>query len=413
MPSSRPESARSELPWWGDLRVWLILGLILRVGALAFAPRFSGFERYVTGGDAAGYVNLARVLLAQGTFGFSAGAPTAFRMPGYPLFLTFCSLIGSLPRTAQHLQIAADLLTVFFAHRIGTRVCGSHRAGALAAGALTFHPLLATASITLYPETLTTLALTLGLYSLLPADEPRGRVLLGVIALGCATYLKPNMAVVALLLLVLHALRSGSRSSNLGRPNASALLPLVVFLTFLAPWAVRNGLVFDAFVPLTTSSGINLMGGNNPLADGGFVSDAPYTIRGMTEVESDRSYRARALDWIQSHPGQFLGLFPRKAGKFLSPISLGTSSGSPLPIPPALEVLAAVIQASFFLTALLGTFVLARSGRRWESAMLAAVPLILLAISLVTFGAARFAIPGHPALAILAAAVVQPIVEPS
>ena len=93
----------------------------------------------------------------------------------------------------------------------------------------------------------------------------------------------------------------------------------------LLPWTWRNARLFHAFLPLTTSAGVNLVGGNNAQADGGFVWSGPYVLTGMNEVDSQRQYTTLALDWIKSNPLAFLRLLPRE--------------GSPLPLALVLQYL--------------------------------------------------------------------------
>ena len=94
---------------------------------------------------------------------------------------------------------------------------------------------------------------------------------------------------------------------------------------------MRNYVAFNGFIPLTTSTGGNLHGGNNEGADGGYVSSEPYVLPEVGEIESDRVLTARALEWIKLNPIRFLKLIPAKTGRLLSPMAFGTSGAYRLP----------------------------------------------------------------------------------
>jgi 4-amino-4-deoxy-L-arabinose transferase-like glycosyltransferase len=101
---------------------------------------------------------------------------------------------------------------------------------------------------------------------------------------------------------------------------------LVVATLVASPWLVRNATLLGAPV-LNTNGGFNLYLGNNPAADGMFVSIA-QTPRGPTwhalreevgEVQASETLKSEALAWIKSHPGEFFALSVKKLGLFWMP----------------------------------------------------------------------------------------------
>jgi len=183
------------------------------------------------------------------------------------------------------------------------------------------------------------------------------------------------------------------------------------FLLALSPWVYRNYCTVGGFVPLTTSTGVNLYLGNNPAArsDGG-GSEASAT--GLWAI-ADETVRSRvavreALSFMSQHPLRTVGMMGRRALKMLSPLPGQVETvyfgGSGRQVAIAYIVVYAL---SFALLMLLATIGWWGGGLepRWRSLILAmAVPY---AISLaVTFVQARFVAMFAPLLFIPAAAGV-------
>ncbi len=96
-------------------------------------------------------------------------------------------------------------------------------------------------------------------------------------------------------------------------------LTLTVMLLLISPWLVRNYIVFQRFVPLVSSFGINLWEGNNPNASGSnylyprgrWELDNSLKLRMtplMNEVERSQVMRQAALEFIRQHPRRFVYL---------------------------------------------------------------------------------------------------------
>jgi 4-amino-4-deoxy-L-arabinose transferase-like glycosyltransferase len=88
----------------------------------------------------------------------------------------------------------------------------------------------------------------------------------------------------------------------------------------LIPWALRNLVVFQQWVPLKTSFGLNLWMGNNPQATGMLYTadgtpmpdtlspDVREHLATLNEAQRYSALAHRAWTWIQEHPGRFLQL---------------------------------------------------------------------------------------------------------
>ncbi|MFI5263901.1 MAG: hypothetical protein ACHQM6_05245 [Candidatus Kapaibacterium sp.] len=102
-----------------------------------------------------------------------------------------------------------------------------------------------------------------------------------------------------------------------------------IALAVLAPWTIRNYLVFDRFIPISTNGGFNLWRGNNPITTG-----SPWTASGgpvwstdeiWAEIEpnlgkpgdfdkiSSDVHSREAMKWIRENPSTFVLLSLKKA----------------------------------------------------------------------------------------------------
>jgi 4-amino-4-deoxy-L-arabinose transferase-like glycosyltransferase len=90
------------------------------------------------------------------------------------------------------------------------------------------------------------------------------------------------------------------------RALTGALVAAALACAVLAPWTLRNYLVFHEFVPLTTMGGYTFYEGNSPYnRTGGPGGALPFPdTRGMGEVEKGRFLRQEAMRAIREHPGR-------------------------------------------------------------------------------------------------------------
>jgi 4-amino-4-deoxy-L-arabinose transferase-like glycosyltransferase len=95
-----------------------------------------------------------------------------------------------------------------------------------------------------------------------------------------------------------------------------SLVILVVVLLFMLPWALRNYQVFNEFVPLTTSGGLNFYRGNNPEELGSWGNE--IITKEITNIKRDNKfeltvsdvYLAHAFSYIKNNPGRAVrGIF--------------------------------------------------------------------------------------------------------
>ena len=236
----------------GLLIAILALGLALRVQAALTPPED-------VGNDAAAYMAIAKGLYVDGHYGgrgqsnpndWSPGAPLLY---GAVYYLTGGVHVKAALLLVALLGTATILLTYLLARRLAGPVAGV--AAALLAAT---YPAFIENNGRLLAEPVALFWLPAAMLAFLWASDG-GRIwrwlapgaLLGLTTLTRPEYL-PFVALFALLALARVWL--GHRAGLL--PGlAAALLLVVAFCGVLAPWTVRNSIVLDRFVPVTTGGG--------------------------------------------------------------------------------------------------------------------------------------------------------------
>jgi 4-amino-4-deoxy-L-arabinose transferase-like glycosyltransferase len=270
---------------------------------------------YEPSSDAAGYALMAESMTSGDGFSLGTGEPTALRGPVYPVVLgTAFALTGDSLLAGQLLTAAFGALSVLLLCLLVDVFWG--RRPALAAGLLaaTFPPLLIL-NVAFFSEPVflcLQLAALLGL--VVYEREQRGLALPAAIGVVCglATLTRSN----GLLLLVLLALAVGLATAG-GRRRAltAGAVTIAAGALAIAPWSLRNAVVFDQAVPLTTQSGENMYSLFNDEskaggADARLQDLASYqgglVARGLDEAERDDALREKALEYALDDPGYLL-----------------------------------------------------------------------------------------------------------
>lgn len=290
--ASDRNTGRTTRTWW----FVIVLSLVIR-GAVAVA-RIDSFDA-----DPDAYRAIAEVFARQGVYGrlvrgdapqASAAkgsgrpsavqvAPTAYRPPLYPLLLS--PLVGSSdpkPRTGgtvdetrdrspenprkSHwpiavLHVALGVGTVSMVLRLGW-LLGGRRSAVAAALVTAADPLLVFQSTVVMTETLAAFLATSALLALirLSRHPTMLRATLAGLAIGLAALCRPTFLPWAALAAASCFRLPGDWRRRVGL--AAALL--VATMAMLAPWTLRNRMVFGRWIATTTHGGYTLLLGNNP-----------------------------------------------------------------------------------------------------------------------------------------------------
>jgi 4-amino-4-deoxy-L-arabinose transferase-like glycosyltransferase len=247
---------------------------------------------------------------------FSVEGARAWEMPGTAVFFSSAFAIAApehvivVVRVAQALLLVCEVLLV---GSIARDAFNDRRAAVIAAGITAIYPFFLYYQGLLLSETLFTwllVAAFAALYRWRAAGlQIDALLVLTSVLFGVASWVKPTLLFIPPVLIFGASylwLRDAARSIKIGATAA------VIFATVLAPWCIRNALVFGAFVPLTTSSGSNLYLGNNA-ANVNFGIDwttdvdknTVARINALPELERQKAYRDAAVDWILSNPSDF------------------------------------------------------------------------------------------------------------
>ncbi len=266
----------------------------------------------VRSNDEVAFMAIAGNIVGEGMFAETSGQPTAYRAPG-PVFLVtpVVAFGGGLLEARLFNAVVFGLGLVALFHLV--RRYGGPLAGLLAVVMVPLWPVALFAATTLYPQTLaaTLLVTTLWLIDRLRDGASLGPAVLAGLACGALILTTP---VVLLLfpLMVIWLIYVSPR-----------WLPHVVIFCMVSgglvsSWTVRNYLAFDAFVPVATSSGYNLLAGNAPNAryntslNVRFPEYVYTEITGKTEVERNDIMTEAAFAEIAKDPGRFWRLYAAK-----------------------------------------------------------------------------------------------------
>lgn len=395
---------------------WAILALALgvRLALLLWSGSYHPF------GDPFDYDQLGQSLAEEGryraTLFAEPGTASAFRPPAYPYWVAAVYSVFGTP-SYDAVRIAGALLgtlVVLLVWLLGRRVVGE-RAAWWAALAAALVPSLAWIHAGLLSETLyLPLVLAAVLLVVRLAETPSWRWAAGAgVVLGASVMTRTNGLVVVLPLL------AGAWAARRSWRDCAVLL--AGFALALAPWTIRNAVVFGEFLPLGTQPGITAVGVyNDEAAQGTFygVWRGPEKIGaftpllaqpGTTEADLDARFRAEALRYARTHPGYTARVFARHLLQLLElrDVSLLATSGfAEAGIP---EGLARRSTHGGFLVLLAlaaaGAVLLVRR-HTLRPLWLWSVPVLLL-LSMAPFqGIARYRLPVDPFLCLLAGVAI-------
>lgn len=244
------------MKWTLALIAILLLGLGLRVD-YAWQGRAPVY-------DAVAYAKIAE-RLEQGE-GFSLGEnatqPASNYSPGLSLLSAgLYELSGGVNERFARLVIAlVGSLAVLFTYLLGRRLSGPP-AGLIAAAAVAIYPALLEYQGMLMGEPLAATLLSASIFAVLWAADRSARIawLVPGLLLGALVLVRPEYLGISLLLAVV-VLVWNRADWRAGAVNGLILLAGVALV--VAPWTIRNGVVLDRFVPVSTGGGQVLFAGS-------------------------------------------------------------------------------------------------------------------------------------------------------
>jgi len=357
--SEAGSSQSNHLLTWLALGVILFAGLILRVlylREIVNEPDFciprvdAGFHDYWARGLATGDWTIKKLF-----YEFhdpQIRSTPYFRPPGYPYFLAFIYYLtdGSY-LAARIVQIGIGLLNCVLAYLLG-RWIFNRVTGLIFAAFMSFYwVFIYFEGELLAPVLLVTLGLTIMLIMCRWYDRLRfGYVLCAGVVFGLFALVRPNILVVgpviACWLFWITCRRVGAKRAVL-----TVLAFTVAGALTIAPAGIRNYLVADDLVLITSNAGLNFYIGNNEETTGysadvpmleqiegleneaWLSSDYPKIVRGVESLqgrqmkysEVSNYFSMKAFKFIREHPGKTLRLMAKKAALFWGPVEISNN----------------------------------------------------------------------------------------
>jgi 4-amino-4-deoxy-L-arabinose transferase-like glycosyltransferase len=387
----------------------LSIALAFRVWVLMST---AGFD-YTPSSDDALFDHIGQTLASTGRYALAPESPpTAWLSPLLPSVLAAVYWLAGYKRAvAQSLLLLLSALTAPATLLAGQEVA-DRRVGVLAGLLVALDPFAWIFAGLFYSEALFTFLTTLAVWMLLRAmrkPQPSRLILLGL-TLGLCALARPNGLVVAMGCIVILPLVSDGRAAQRIR-QATCVLAVTVLV--MAPWIVRNSVVFARFIPTSTDTGQVLLGIYNEtcleyrclewILPRVLPEVTEYQLAALHELERNTLQTELALAFLRAHPVEFLGLTPGKLGHFWAQDTY--IPNTTYRVSPA-QVLADFQRAYYrFLlpVGIVGLLLLYLTGRRQEFIILTSVVAIFSMTTLVLWGNARLRLPLHPLLAIAAA----------
>ena len=246
--------------------------------------------------------------------------PAAHVGPLYPAVLAcFYVVVGHRPEWVPMLHVFFDLGTVWCIYRVGTTLWGSW-IGAWTAALVFLYPAYWTYDPRIRSEALLTLLISLWLWAtVLCGQSPSCRRYAFVgIAASLTVLCKPVVLILVLLLTGLIWIRT----DRFSRKIVHAVVYGATCIVLVAPWSVRNYMLFDQFIPVSAGMGAGLWMGSDPVSRGSWPmplerEHAIWESAGITpllyahamyDVQTDQLLREKGLTRIAADPAGYLTL---------------------------------------------------------------------------------------------------------
>ncbi|MBK6765279.1 MAG: glycosyltransferase family 39 protein [bacterium] len=289
----------------------LIIGAGFRLFVLELRPEGA----LLAAPDEADYLEISNNLWLSGDFSYQ-GKPTAYRDMLMPLLTAGVQKISSGDfKLVFYVQLVLSLLTGLLLYLVALKRFAENTAY-LVMTVWMLYPAAAVFGALLLTETLFTFLWVLAIWLHDRLDEHgyemREALLLGVVlGLLCLTR-AAGAILLATVFFYVFVIRYETPFAERAR---AVSLVLIGALIVMVPWMTRNQLTMERFA-LNTNGGINLLIGNNPYANGGYLFDErvqgliPHEAR--TEAQRDVAASSTAWDYGLGNIRKTVSMWPTK-----------------------------------------------------------------------------------------------------
>ncbi len=377
----------------------LVAAFFLRTLAVLFYP----FNLWI---DYSAYDELARNLIQFGCYCID-GIPTAYRPPGYPVFVAgIYKIFGTNPHLAAAFNIIPSLIIMLFSYFIARRLFGE-RPARWTAIILTLFPSQILFCNLLASEILFTALMIVALYLIIKEDSLTCWIVVGIF-LGLSVLVRP----VSILLIVIPLIHFAITKTLNPRRLLLFVAAVLALLLAIFPWMYRNYSQKGTFT-ISTISGINLLAGNSPGAAFGWN---PASVEGLPignpakEAYVDSLARSRAFEYIKHDPAGFIKRGIMKTAYLfavdLEGVDYQLKESSENTSANVFFIFGVLVQSYYLLISLFsiaGLLVMIKRGKWKETGVLWLIILYWIAVHFVFYAEGRYHFPIIPILAMYAA----------
>lgn len=316
-----PDRPTAPIDWAVRNGLWLSIGVAVAVRALAMLVLGPELRS-----DGLGYFTMARSLAETGVITDQFGQHTFFS-PGYPLLLTPSFwLFGAGTPVAHFVNLGLAAVSTALVWRLVQALGGSRLAALLGAlGFAVWLPAVWNAADLAKENLSTPLLLVFTLCCIRITQDRTDWRTAGLAGLTYGAGLLVGTSII-----LTGAAFAVALAIALHRTPAAGLRRLAVFggaaLLVLSPWLAASNAMIGRPV-ITTNGPFNLYIGNNPAANGHFVSirDTPIgpvwhaRIAVLGEAGTSDWLSGEVIGWVKTHPGTAAALAVKKLGLFWAP----------------------------------------------------------------------------------------------
>lgn len=414
----------------------IALALLLRLAFVAATPGYApahddrDYDRLACGLVAGeGYTRVGPPVSEKRCGDGATGEPTAFRPPGFPMFLAAVYTVSEplgIERwiAARVAQAIVGTLVVALLGVVAWQLFG-RRAALAAIGIGAVYPPWIVLGGSLLTETLFVALMLAAVAAVLAyraaGGSTRWLIAAGVLC-GLATLTRSNAPALIVPLAIAVAMHGvGERPLRTRLGHAAALVAIAAVV--VAPWTIRNAIELDGFAPVTTEAGSALAGTYNdatrtdPDWPGAWQPPGPLRelqatlapVRGDEPAEQ-RALTRRSLGYMADHPGYVAAVGGRNLWRLtgLAGPDWWQFSGRTLSLPRWTAVVSGVGFLLVLALGIAGAFTSAsRAAPRWFWLM----PLLMLLSVVFIVGETRFRAPVDPFVVLLAALALAQVVR--
>jgi len=312
-----------------------ILALALRLHSLGGITQSDDILR----GDAAEFHELALSLLDGKGFSWREhraqiasfipiethpGQPTSWREPAYPFFIASIYFIFGQNITAVRvIQAIVGAFLCLIVYAIGTEVF-NRRSGLIAAFLTAIYPTFISYLYFGGPKHILSenlfiviLAVNILMYVRLIKNPSSANLCFSGIFSGAAVLTRSTALFFPVLFGCVYLI---ANKDKMCQKVTRIMILLACFILILIPWSIRNYLVHNEFILVTTRGGVGFRAGNNSLSRGGFTPNLKSDhLKGLSENKVSKGMFKDGVDFLRTNKSRIPKLFLRKIIAFWNP----------------------------------------------------------------------------------------------